>query len=235
MFVAELLAEASTEPKRRPVIVDRFPNECPRCHFTIEPAMVELAPFTHGDWLEIYYRCTNQRCRHLFIAMYERDHSRNIRVGLFSFRLLGVLPKFPAERPFNPNIVKVSPNFPTIFNQARAAESFGLPDAAGPGYRKALEFLLKDYAINLHPNDAEKIKSVQLANVIATYFKAPQMSVVFSRAAWLGNDQTHYERRWIDHDIDNLKRLIDASVHFIEMEMLAAELPADMPQPGKHS
>jgi hypothetical protein len=108
-----------------------------------------------------------------------------------------------------------------------------MSDVAGPGYRKALEFLLKDYAIKLNPNDADWIRSAQLAPVISKHFADPRMSVVFSRATWLGNDQTHYERRWIDLDISHLKSLIDASVHFIEMERLASELPTTMPNPKK--
>ena len=91
--------------------------------------------------------------------------------------------------------------------------------------------MLKDYAIKLNPNDAATIRKMQLANVISTYFSEPRMSAVFSRAAWLGNDLTHYERRWIDHDISHLKTLINASVHFIEMEAFASSLPTEMPDP----
>jgi len=231
----QITAVASTEPINRVVIVDRFPNGCPTCHFTIEPADVDLTAYTHDQWLEVYFRCTNRQCRHFFIAMYLRDPSQNVRGQQLRFGLIVALPQTPMDRQFSERIVEFSPEFPRIYNQAGAAETYGLPDVAGPGYRKALEFLIKDYAIKLHPDDAEKIKSAQLWPVISKYFTEPRMSVVFSRAAWLGNDQTHYERRWIDHDIDNLKKLIDASVHFIEMEMLAAELPAEMPHPEKSS
>jgi hypothetical protein len=148
---------------------------------------------------------------------------------------MGSLPWSPQGRQFAPSIVETSPLFGSIYNQAAAAEAYGLPDVAGPGFRKALEFLVKDYAIALHPDDAVWIRSALLAPVIAKHFANTSMAVVFSRAAWLGNDETHYERRWVDHDIDDLKKLIDASVHFIEMEKLVAQLPADMPNPKQNT
>jgi hypothetical protein len=213
----------------RGVTIDRIPNECPRCHFTIEPVR-SGDPFTKNNWLEVYFRCSNRKCQHLIIASYALDFGAS--QGSFQyFNLVGTLPYKPVERKFSESITGISPSFATIFNQASAAEGYQLPDVAGPGYRKALEFLLKDYAIKLRPSDAAAIRQMQLANVILTYLNEPRMSVVFSRAAWLGNDQTHYERRWVDHDISNLKTLIDASVHFIEMEVLASSLPAEMPNP----
>lgn len=221
-------SEGNPGPARL-VMIDRHPNECPRCHFTIEPVRSGES-FTKGDWLEVYFRCSNRKCQHLIIASYALDFGAS-HGSVFVFNLVGTLPYKPLERKFSESITGISSSFATIFNQASAAEGYLLPEVAGPGYRKALEFLLKDYAIKLHPNDAAAIRQMQLANLISTYFNDPRMSVVFSRATWLGNDQTHYERRWVDHDINNLKILIDASVHFIEMEMLASSLPTEMPNP----
>jgi hypothetical protein len=221
-----------SEMPTRQVEIDRYPNECPTCHVTIEPANVGLNPFSNTQWLEFYSRCTNQKCRRFFISIYELDRGRS-QGSAYYFRFLGSLPWNRIERSFSKTITDISPLFAQIYNQAKAAESQKMFDVAGPGFRKALEFLLKDYAIKLHPNDAGWIRRAQLAQVISKYFTEPRMSVVFSRATWLGNDQTHYERRWIDHDIDHLKRLIDASVHFIEMERLASELPTDMPNPNQ--
>ena len=40
------------------------------------------------------------------------------------------------------------------------------------------------------------------------------------RATWLGNDETHYERRWNEHDIEDLKVLIDLTKNWIDNELL---------------
>lgn len=166
------------------------------------------------------------------IAIYELDEESSQHFAL-SYRFIGSLPWNRVERSFSPAIIEISPLFAQIYNQAKAADSLRLSDVAGPGFRKALEFLLKDYAIRLHPNDAAWIRSAQLAQVISRHFTDPSMTTVFSRAAWLGNDQTHYERRWIDRDIEDLKRLIDLAIHLIEIERLVTELPTAMPNPNK--
>ena len=137
------------------------------------------------------------------VAMYEIDDGRAQRF-MPRYRFIGSLPWNRVKRSFSQAITEISPLFGKIYNQAKAADSQKMSDVAGPGYRKALEFLLKDYAIRLNPNDVDWIRRAQLAQVIAKHFTDPRMSVVFSRATWLGNDQTHYERRWIDHDIDHL-------------------------------
>jgi hypothetical protein len=221
----------------RRVSVDRRPNVCPMCHVTIEPAPGGLNPYTNLQWLEVHFRCSNLQCSHFIIAVYKMDSGQTTWDSNtpLHFHLTAVLPWRPVVRDFSQTIKDTSPSFPGIYNQANAAEDYGLPEVAGPGYRKALEFLLKDYAIKLNPNpnDAATIRQMQLANVISTYFNDPRMSAVFSRAAWLGNDQTHYERRWIDLDISHLKTLINASVHFIEMEVLASSLPVEMPHPNQ--
>jgi hypothetical protein len=213
--------------------IDKRVSECPICHFTIEPRGAGIPAHTNGDWLECYFTCSNPQCRHLFIAVYEIDRGMISQPGTESFRFVRCLPWKAVERQFAKVVKDTSPDFVGIYNQASAAEAQGWTDVAGPGFRKALEFLLKDYAIRLHPDDREWIRRAQLAQVISKHFTDPSMSVVFSRATWLGNDQTHYERRWISHDIDNLKRLIDASVLLIELERLAAELPTDMPRPNQ--
>lgn len=42
---------------------------------------------------------------------------------------------------------------------------------------------------------------------------------VAKRAAWLGNDETHYVRKWASKDVTNLKQLIELVVRWIENEV----------------
>ncbi len=48
------------------------------------------------------------------------------------------------------------------------------------------------------------------------------------RAVWLGNDETHYVRTWIDKDIKDLKLLIKLTVGWIEHAIITELLIADM-------
>jgi hypothetical protein len=34
----------------------------------------------------------------------------------------------------------------------------------------------------------------------------------------LGNDETHYVREWADKDLQDLKRIIKVTLHWLEME-----------------
>jgi hypothetical protein len=52
-----------------------------------------------------------------------------------------------------------------------------------------------------------------------------------SRATWLGNDETHYVRKWEDKDLNDLKKLIDLTVHWVSAEILTGELAVSMPEP----
>lgn len=149
------------------------------------------------------------------------------------YELKATLPVTPQKPAFPHEIETLSPSFARVFTQAQAAEDNGLDEVAGPGFRKALEFLIKDYAISLvsTPEAVEEIKKLMLQPVIKKYLNGDKLPVVSTRAAWLGNDEVHYERRWVGKNLTDLKNLIAASMHFISMERLVANLPLDMPDP----
>ena len=46
--------------------------------------------------------------------------------------------------------------FADIYFESLKAEKLGLSEIAGMGFRKAVEFLVKDWAIHLKPSDREK-------------------------------------------------------------------------------
>ena len=54
-------------------------------------------------------------------------------------------------------------------------------------------------------------------------------------AAWLGNDETHYIRRWEDKDIVDLKRLVHLTVNFVDTVLVADEYYEDMDGPDRGS
>lgn len=67
---------------------------------------------------------------------------------------------------FPDEITKLSPAFVQIYHQAEQAENSGLSDICGLGYRKALEFLIKDFAIHEHPEAEATIKIASLAQAL---------------------------------------------------------------------
>lgn len=85
------------------------------------------------------------------------------------------------------------------------------------GYRKALEFLIKDCLISINPDEREKIEKLWLGEAIKKIGNK-NIQICAERAAWLGNDEIHYLRVWADKDIEHLKDLIDLTVGWIEAE-----------------
>lgn len=204
------------------ILVDRFPEACPICHHAIDPRLLG-AFFTDvaHDSVEHGFQCPREACRSLFIGYYERfanvwDYQR-------------VRPTTAKVEEFATEVTDVSPTFAEVYNQAVEAESHDLDQIAGIGFRKALEFLVKDFAIRQHAADAENIRKMPLAGVIKQYLEDPLKSTAL-RATWLGNDEAHYIRKWDGKDITDLKRLIKLTVNWVESTLLTAKYIEDMPE-----
>jgi hypothetical protein len=133
------------------------------------------------------------------------------------------------EIEYSASIKTCSPMFIKIYNQANVAEIKGLDEIAGVGYRKSIEFLIKDYIISKNENE-ETIKSTSLGNCIKKYIDDPKIRVCAERATWLGNDETHYIRKWTNKDISDLKTLIKITTNWIESSLLTEEYLKAMPE-----
>jgi len=109
-------------------------------------------------------------------------------------------PKTP-EQPEQTRFIKT-------YLQSLIAENSGLDELAGMGYRKAIEYLVKDWAIQNKPEDKSKIENSWLGAVINDYYSG-DLKEILERATWLGNDQAHYNKIFEEYDIDILKELIE--------------------------
>jgi len=214
--------------------VDAEPNECPICHRSIDPRLLTIAVRSDDPTdtiADFIFQCPQKSCLHAFIGVYRGDFDYNLQAPYF--RLKQVVPYQPSEPSQPPAVAKLSPQFIEVYRQADAAESWRLDQIAGCGYRKALEFLVKDYAILRRPDDAEAIKAAFLGTVIAEYLDEPNIQDSAERAVWLGNDETHYVRRWEDKDIQDLKALIELTVSWVNSHLLTDQYRKDMPKPPK--
>ena len=99
---------------------------------------------------------------------------------------------------------------------------------AGVGYRKALEFLVKDYCSSKSPEDAEAIKKTMLGPCIDRFVSDENIKDCAKLATWLGNDETHYIRRWEDKDINDLKALIELTASWIQTSIKTDSYRASM-------
>lgn len=195
------------------------PNTCPRCNLAWQP-FYAYALYTQTD--DSYHRYTVDvlwlcpSCRETSISRYRATDNLYTHLE-YSF------PQEYNKITFYKGIEDLSPLFVKIYNEAVIAEYNNLFEIAGIGYRKALEFLVKDYAIARNPNDKEKIEDMALAKCVVTYISNPRISAIVERTVWIGNDQTHYKKKHVDRGLEDLKILLDLSVSYITMELQAEE------------
>ena len=192
------------------------PDVCPICKRGIRP--ISLSDYcvrhpekTEQDVFVITFVCTS--CYKPFIAYYGNGRVDPVLLAPVSFD----------ERTFEDRIIAISPKFVAIYNQSLEAESRGLNEISGMGYRKALEFLIKDYLIHCEPEQRETIEAMQLGNCIANKLTNDKLKAVASRAVWLGNDFTHYNRKFEEFEIADLKRFIDTCIFWILSELTVEE------------
>jgi hypothetical protein len=209
--------------------ITSLPNECPHCHKSIHPHYIgnwytaierERADndeyFMPGTIHKLYalFSCPDKRCLKPFIVLYESGSEK----GNYEFQYIS-----PGRRskikPIEGVIKEISPDFCEIFDEASIADEGGLTMVSGIGYRKAIEFLVKDYAIKKNPDKKAHIIATRIGGqdgVIHTYLPGDGMKNIAEKATWLGNDETHYTRTWNEFNVDVLKKLIQILVTQIE-------------------
>jgi hypothetical protein len=206
---------------------NKIPDECPICHHGIDVRikLVYRKNFAAED-SQIIFQCPRKDCLSFFIGYYKgfpKSHNPYI--------LTNIAPKKHLERDFKDIIMSISPQISLIYNESSIAEQLELTQICGVGYRKALEFLIKDYAIYHATDNAQKedIKSNFLSDVIRDHIDNQNIQDIASRATWLGNDETHYIRKWIDKDINDLKILIELTIRWIELVEMSSDYKNQMP------
>ena len=149
-------------------------------------------------------------------------------------------------------LVELSPEFYDIIDQSLAAEQRRLDLIAGMGYRKALEYLVKDYVTReiqerltaLRSSTGDDAAKEGVVKEWGAIVKQPLASIIkmiphtllqqaAERAAWLGNDETHYTRLWNKHDVEDLKQLIFIIMNYISTEIKAQRYVDSMPKLAK--
>jgi hypothetical protein len=206
---------------------DRLPDLCPRCHYNQQPKPLSWTAIPEAGELHGVFQCTNTRCERVFIAEYEENRAS----GTYFLRHLSPNEVQPPHTPME--VAKVSPMYVEIVGQVQSAIVLKLDQLVGIGLRKALEFLVKDYAILRQPARESDIKAAYLKNVIEEFIDDNAVKQLALRATWLGNDETHYERRWETKDIDDLKALVELTVSAINNKIVGERHIASMPDPKK--
>lgn len=224
--------EWSDSDDKSPAQVEDLPDTCPVCQCAVEPLQIFAYANTKRDrsdpsYGQVTYRCPRESCRSLFIGYFTAEKQQFVWTYRHSKPLTQrkhILPK---------SISSISKSFASIYNEAYAAEQNELKQICGSGYKKALEFLVKDYLIKKNPDKEEVIKNSYVGDCIQKHITTDAIKSVAIRAAWLANDESHYTRKWEDKDLTDLKRLIQLVVDWVDIEVLTEEAVKEMPEKAK--
>lgn len=234
--VYELVARES-----KTVTVLAHADECPKCHMGGTQRIVgAVRDPRRRIRIEVCYQCVRHDCLCLFIGYFEAVNPHHPEDG---YHLRQTAPWGARARAFSNLISETSKGFVSIYNEAYAAEQHGLRQVAGPGYRKALEFLLKDWLVSQLRDAAET--STQLASKLEEDIARVQANHRLQElinqgvpnatlhdnattAWWLGNDESHYWRKWDSKDLQDLIDTIDLVVTGLEYELKSAALRESM-------
>lgn len=196
------------------------PAECPHCGIHCNADIVGRH-FHKADpaIAFIIFKCT--ACSKFFSAVYTvKDNISSIccvapsKVSRFRDELIEAL----------------SPKFIEIYNQALLARDNGSYDLAGIGYRKALEILIKDYAITELHKDESSVSKMKLVDAISDYLGDRELISSADVVRYLGNDYAHYKRRYDDLDFPVLDTYMDLFIASIRAKLLIAHPPVSRPR-----
>lgn len=210
-----------------------IPEICSICGSGIKPYPTAFSDSTDkfkGYFEKAYLplQCTGT-CSRINIAIYKLSVIPGNTNHYDFVDLHVVVPKEVTTPEITPEVESMSPNFVTTYKQALTTEALSLTQMTGLGLRKALEFLIKDYAILKFPQNQEIIKKKALAACISEYLKEEYLKECARRATWLGNDETHYSRQWESHDVEDLKKLILLTLRWLEYAILSEKYFREMP------
>jgi hypothetical protein len=205
-----------------PVYIKSYPDNCGMCHKNVEPRFISgiFIKERNGQNAECSFQCTNRSCNTTIIGYYSKRSDSH-------YYLDKIAPILPLGQEFQPEIKEISPNFVEIFNQSLFAEQTNLTLISGIGYRKALEFLIKDFLIYLALDSEDTILKLPLGQCI-NKLESHIIKEMAKRATWIGNDEAHYSRKWENKDVNDLKKLIEVTVHFIAMDITAKKYLEEM-------
>lgn len=194
-----------------------LPNHCPYCHTGVSNSPVLTIISEEGKPpLQAYSIHYCPSCNEIYFS-----HSipTNPMRESALYRDTITIPRERGNSDFSSAISKNFPDFTRIYNQSLTAESEQLDEIAGMGYRKALEFLIKDYAILRNPDKREEIARMSLSACINNYIESSKLVTLSKASSWLGNDHVHYLKKHNAYDINNLKSFIKALAYFISCEL----------------
>ncbi len=199
---------------------------CPICHIVSKNNLIRAFFTTTTTQRIVFIERICHKCGEVSVSRYTLPLNSTVSFST-QYRSCTQLPAERGSVCIDNIITTISPRFKEIYSQAVFSEIEGCDEICGMGYRKALEFLIKDYLVHKTPKEKDNISNESLSQSIAR-IEDNRIKVLASRSAWLGNDECHYVRKHEDYGLEELKVFIDAMLSYISSELTfekALEIP----------
>lgn len=192
------------DPKANVQVPATIPEICPVCGrgTALNPMFFTAGP----DGVIFVFRCSHRDCQSVFAYLQENKTNGNRVISL------------PANNKFEgipTEALSVSDKFTEIYFEASSVDQLNYHHLDGMGYRRALEFLVKDYLVYFgivdNTDDAYHLSFSSAIDKLDN----DDLKHLAKASSWLGNDQTHTEIKWTDYTVEDLKSFIKAFTAFI--------------------
>lgn len=194
------------------------PSVCPYCGFGTDAPLSSKNAYSFNGHQLLIATCACTACGKTFFFACEYDSGKTDYDPI-------IYPSI-AFTPYSNDILeKISPRFIDMYNQALQSEFHKNIELAAVGYRSALEILVKDYAINELGQNPEEVISKKLCAAIGTYLNQEDLVKTADVVRILGNDYTHYERKYPQHDFELLKGYMEIFLKQIEVQYMVNHPP----------
>ena len=185
------------------------PATCPYCGYGTDATFnkKDYYPFNERYIVTASCKCTSCGKTFFFACEYDKENLHDpLTIPTISFT------------PYtNEILASISERFIDMYNQALQAEFNGNIELAAIGYRSALEILIKDFAISELKQDPEKVVRKKLNDAIGEYLNQSELVATADVVRILGNDYTHYRRKYPEQDFELLKKYMEIFIKQIEV------------------
>lgn len=195
---------------------------CPYCKTHTDSGYTDKHFFRLSDkstFFVVAQQCTC--CNKLFAGLYMIENG-----------IPGTLGSYPTAMEVNdvdPILAQCSPHFAELYKQANACYTRGFYDLAGMGFRAALECLVKDFAIKCKGISPDEAAKAGLSEAIKNYLGKDALINAADVVRYLGNDYTHYQRKYEDYDIDTLLDYMNVLCSLLIVQIKALNPPLRRP------
>jgi len=194
------------------------PLYCPLCSTPQDGILKDGKYYSRVNnlyYVTFSYECSV--CRNTYLTIYDVDCD-NKKAEFEAFHP-SIFPGY-----FDDKLSKISERFIDMYNQALTCENSNHIELAAIGYRSSLEYLIKDYAINELNEDKKSVGRMSLFDATSRFLD-PECVKSADVIRILGNDYTHFERKYPEYDFEILKAYMEIFIQQIRTKYMISHPP----------